>query len=253
MNLLNLQSKIVYGPVNSRRLGRSLGINLLPVKNKICSFDCLYCQYGYTRISPKIFTEEKEYPVRDHIRDAVSDALQSIHPAPAYITFSGNGEATLHPNFNRIVDDIIELRNQFTPQSKTAILSNSSVVDNASVYKALSRLDERIMKFDSATDEMLQKYNRPVTKLKVEQIIAYLKSIPGLTIQALFSGGIAGNADENHINVWVKKVSEIEPKNIQIYTLDRGYPSRNIEPVSQDLLYQIQRNLQVSGMNCDVY
>jgi len=243
MNLLNLQSKIVYGPVNSRRLGKSLGINLLPTKHKICSFDCLYCQYGYTKILPKIFAEDEKYPDRDQIRAAVKNALQSIHPSPAYITFSGNGEATLHPHFTRIVDDIIELRNQFAPQSKTAILSNSSVVDNASVYKALSRLDERIMKFDSATDEMLQNYNRPLSKLKVEQIIAYLKSMPGLTIQTLFSGGMAGNADENHIDIWVEKVSEIQPKYIQIYTLDRGYPSRNIEPVAPDLLDQIQKKI----------
>ena len=251
--LLTLKKSVVYGPVNSRRLGRSLGINVLPDGKKMCSFDCLYCQYGYSRISNDELAECSAYPDRVQIKNTVEKIIKDLEPKPQYLTFSGNGEATLHRRFPDLVVDLIDIRDQYSPESKTAILSNSTMVGNQHIRKALNRLDEKIMKLDAGTDEMLQLYNRPVGNIKLIDIVENLKLIPGVTIQSLFSDGKSGNTSPDHIEKWARKINEIRPKNVQIYTLDRGYPSRNILPASKSILIRIKSILDEFEIPSEVY
>jgi wyosine [tRNA(Phe)-imidazoG37] synthetase (radical SAM superfamily) len=252
-NILSLQAGIVYGPVNSRRLGRSLGLNVLPADRKICSFDCLYCQYGYTRISPDVIRDPGIFPGREVIRETVRDTLKKINPKPAYLTFSGNGEATLHPEFPDLVDDLIRIRDKYSAASKTAILSNSTMIGEYKIREAVNRLDMKIMKLDAGTDEMLQIYNRPIFGISVTKIVENLKNIPAVIIQSLFTEGDSGNTGAEHVKSWLERINEIQPEKVQIYTLDRGYPSRSIAPASKKVLMKIKSSLDALNIPCTVY
>ena len=153
--LLELQRKIIYGPVNSRRLGRSLGINILPRSQKICSFNCLYCQYGLNdRKNSK--NNKVIFPDQNEVLLAVENALKHLDPPPAYLTFSGNGEPTLHPEFPDIVDRIQWLKKKQCPESKTAILSNSSTVTTPKIKKNGAFKD---VGWEEALDVVAQKLN----------------------------------------------------------------------------------------------
>jgi wyosine [tRNA(Phe)-imidazoG37] synthetase (radical SAM superfamily) len=251
--LLELQPSIVYGPVHSRRLGRSLGVNILPLNAKLCTFNCLYCQYGWTGIHGTGVADGVALPSTAEILEAVKKALQMIDPPPAYITFSGNGEPTLHPDFPAIVDGIIELRDEFSPDSKTAILSNSTTVGDERVRRALSKLDVRIMKLDCGTEEMMLRYNQQCSGIRFEEIVEGLASLEDITIQALFSGGPKGNASDEAIAVWVSAVERISPAKVQIYTLDRDFPSRQISPLTKVQLLDISAKLESKGIRAGVF
>jgi wyosine [tRNA(Phe)-imidazoG37] synthetase (radical SAM superfamily) len=187
------------------------------------------------------------------IKEALINALEMLNPKPAYITFSGNGEATLHPRFPDLVADLLDIRGQYSNISKTAILSNSTGLADLNIRDAVNCLDEKIMKLDTGTEEMLKRYNRPVIKTSLAGIVENLKQIPGVTIQSLFSNGKAGNTHPDHIQAWLDKIIDIQPKKVQIYTLDRGYPSRNISPASQSMLLEIKARLDAAAINCEVY
>ena len=196
--MIQLQRNIVYGPVNSRRLGVSLGLNILPTKTKVCSFDCLYCQYGWT----EDFNDNtliKVLPSKAEILEALESQLKEMNYEPDYITFSGNGEATLHPEFGAIVDGVIELRNKYTPHAKTTILSNSTQLFKTEVREALAKLDERIMKLDAGYEEMLKQYNRPAKYVYLDVITDVLTEMKDITIQTLFTSGPMGNYTEKNI------------------------------------------------------
>ncbi len=248
-----LQKGIIYGPVSSRRLGRSLGINLLPTDVKICSFNCLYCQYGWTKVHERKPGDEHSWHSVTEVRQAVKEALQTISPPPAYLTFSGNGEPTLHPQFPEIVDEIIKLRDRFSPVSKTAILSNSSTVSDEKVRPSLSKLDVPIMKLDAGLSRTFKRYNRPNSGIVLEQIVEGLKQLQDITIQTLFSGGTAGNYHPENIEAWLEKIQNISPADVQLYTLDRPFPGKNIEPVNQIQLNEIKNKLTELGISAEVY
>ena len=230
--MIQLQRSIVYGPVHSRRLGISLGLNILPTKKKICSFDCLYCQYGWT--------EEFDY-------------LKKMDYEPDYITFSGNGEATLHPDFSAIVDDVNELRTRFTPHAKTTILSNSTQVFKPEVREALAKLDGIIMKLDAGDEETFRRYNRPKKYVDLETITNELSKMNSVTIQTLFTLGDAGNYNDTNLLAWIDRIKKIKPDFVQLYSLDRGYPSEAIEPVSKEQLGKIKLLLDKENIKSEVY
>lgn len=244
-----LQRGIIYGPVNSRRLGRSLGINLLPTNIKVCSFNCAYCQYGWTRRS----LPEPDLPGMSEVVSALEKFLQNLTVAPAYLTFSGNGEATLHPEFGEIVEQVTILRNRYLPHARTAILSNSSTVSSPTIREVLSRLDVRIMKLDCGLENCFRTYNRPRRGIELKLIIRGLKELRDVTIQTLFAGGPGGNFTAENLEGWIKALEEIKPVFVQIYTLDRGYPSRQISPVKPDDLMQLKERLQQHGTMSGVY
>ena len=251
--LLNLQQGIVYGPVNSRGLGRSLGINLLSPRVKLCSFNCVYCQYGYTKVHEKHLKNPILFPSVKEVLIAVEQAIPTISPPPSYITFSGNGEACLHPNFGEIVDGITRLRDLHFPQAKTAILSNSSEVKEEKIRSILEMFDVRIMKLDCADENTFKSYNQPYSNIKLEEIIDGLRSLKDVIIQTLFSGGKHGNTGSDHIEQWIDVIQYISPIHVQIYTLDRGYPSKDIYPFDREKLKSIKARLTMVGLSAEVY
>jgi wyosine [tRNA(Phe)-imidazoG37] synthetase (radical SAM superfamily) len=247
-----LQSSIVYGPVRSRRLGFSLGINVLSTMKKECSFNCLYCQYGW---SPPLTNHQTGPQTRvEEVLEGVEAALEASPSSPGYITFSGNGEPTLHPEFPGLVEGIINLRDRLSPESKTAVLSNSTTVGRPDVKAALSRLDVRIMKLDVGREETLRDFNRPTIKsLSLRTMVDALAALDDVTIQALFAKGPKGNYHSAEIAAWVDCLKRIQPIAVQIYTLARSYPSPDIEPVSREELEGIQHRLNEAGIESTVF
>lgn len=248
-----LKQGLIYGPVNSRRLGRSLGINPLPRKLKLCTFNCVYCQYGWTHIHGDTLEDSTLWPESSDILKALETALKEIVPAPDYLTFSGNGEPTLHPNFPELVDGLIHLRNLYAPQAKTAVLSNSTTAPRYSIMKAIKKLDVRIMKLDCGNDRCLRKYNHSAKGIGLEDIVSALKNIKDVTIQSLFSGGEAGNYTDSNIKDWLTQIHNIQPLMVQLYTLDRGYPSDKIFPVSKENLAEIKHKLEQLNVVSQIY
>ncbi|MEJ2049121.1 MAG: radical SAM protein [Calditrichota bacterium] len=248
-----LQRGIIYGPVRSRRLGRSLGINLLPTSYKICTFNCLYCQYGWTRIHGRILKDGDQWPQVNEVYGALERSLKDISPSPDYITFSGNGEPTIYPDFPVIVDGVIKLRNDLAPSAKVAVLSNSTMVKNENILTALSRLDVRIMKLDCGTVECFKSYNRPAKGIYFEEMVKGLAKLENVTIQSLFSGGPKGNFYPENIEAWVDNIRQISPSIVQLYTLDRSFPSDKISMLNRDHLIELKERLGESGINSEVY
>jgi len=248
--LLRLQNSIVYGPVASRRLGRSLGVNLSPFYQKTCTLDCLYCQYGWTRFSN---LETVKFPSATEVLSTLEHSLKNLPVPPDYITFSGNGEPTLHPEFGTIIDEVKQLRDSLAPNAKVAVLSNSTTVIRSSVQAALEKLDERIMKLDAGNATIFEIYNRPHPSFEFDRIIKGLASLNDVTIQALFAGGKDGNYSPGSILDWVDKIVEIKPRMVQIYTLDRGYPAPTIESLSRTELNHIRQRLSAEHIAATVY
>lgn len=251
--LLKLQANLIYGPVLSRRLGRSLGVNILPRGKKVCCFDCLYCQYGLEKAKTQTEIQSIHFPSPDDIFSALKQALKELPQPPAYITFSGNGEATLHPDFYTIVQGIKEIRDAYSPISKTAILSNSLTVTNQAIRNALAILDGRIMKLDAGTEEMFQTYNHPTPGITLENIVSSLETLPDVTIQTLFTGGPQGNFSPTHINAWIQQLKRIAPIFVQIYSLDRDSPSLEIEKVTRADLESLRIRLEDMGIPAGIY
>ena len=251
--LLELQTNVIYGPIQSRRLGRSLGVNILPPRMKVCSFNCLYCQYGWTGIHRMDGGSDIPFPSVSEILKSLEETLASLSPPPAYITFSGNGEPTLHPDFGKIVDGVIEVRDRLLSSSKTAILSNSTRVSDSAVRKALSKLDARIMKFECGAEESFCKYNQPCQGVRLDGVIAGLTQLGDVTIQALFTKGSAGNFDDKNLRLWLAKVRQIGPVLVQLYTLDRGTPSRKIYPLHREELNGIKTQLEAENIRAEFY
>ncbi|NIS81794.1 MAG: radical SAM protein [Anaerolineales bacterium] len=234
---LPLQSGIVYGPVNSRRLGRSLGINLLPTGYKVCSFDCIYCQYGRTQVKT-LTPEEKHFPTVDTVLAAVEERLKSC-PRIEALTFSGNGEPTLHPEFAAIAEGVRLFRDQHTPQARLALLSNATTCHLERVHRSMVIFDLPILKLDTAHDLMLSRLNRPAPAVTLENILPGLKDIPHLVIQCVLIAGRVNNAQGEPLETWIAALSAIKPRRVQIYSLDRPTPNRSVKRISSQTLTRI--------------
>jgi len=251
--LLNCKPGIIYGPVNSRRLGLSLGVNLLPPGVKTCTLDCLYCQYGRSSTTGIEKIDAASFPSPHRVCEALEEALSGLLHPPAYITFSGNGEPTLHPRFNEIVDAVRNLRDRCSPTSKVAILSNSTTVTRTQTREALEKLDMRIMKFDAGSDEMFSQYNQPVRGISLDEIVEGLRTLGNVTLQCLFSGGPDGNDPDFHVEEWTRKVKKISPLFVQVYSLARQSPTETLTrlPVSQ--LDAIRRRVENEKIPCSTF
>jgi len=238
--MLQLQSGIIYGPVNSRRLGSSLGLNILPSTYKACPFNCAYCQYGFTPADGYITESDgRDLPTVPEIEKALWDALDE-YPSVAYITFSGNGEPTLHPDFGAIVDAVKKIGNSAAPQAKVAVLSNSALVHKTEIREALNRLDVRFMKLDAGDEETFRRYNRPHKSITLDGIIDGLKKLDDIIIQALFAGGDYGNYNDKAINSWIEKIGLIKPTACHIYSLDRPSADGRLTLASNNDLLKIK-------------
>jgi wyosine [tRNA(Phe)-imidazoG37] synthetase (radical SAM superfamily) len=225
-----LFDKIVFGPVKSRRLGISLGINLLPLNCKLCNFDCIYCECGLTM---DYDGSGAGIPKRRDVYEALEHSLSEMKAkgqAPDVVTYAGNGEPTLHPEFSEIIDDSIKLRNLYFPNAKIAVLSNSTTITNPSVKAALLRVDMNILKLDSALTSTINLHNQPRYNIKTEELINNLAGFNGkLIIQTLFlrglkNGIVIDNTTPTEINAWLNAIERIRPSEVMIYTISRDTP-----------------------------
>ena len=229
-----LQQGTVYGPLHSKRLGKSLGINILPSEYKVCNLDCLYCFYGRTN-----FRYDCEHcPPMDALMPQIEEALKSELEFD-YITFSGNGSAALHPQFPEIVRRVVELRDNLRPGIPVAILSNSTGLEKAEIRETFKLFDLPIMKLDTADEIIFRKLNRPRQGVKIAEIIEQLSEMRGITIQALFADGEIVNFKGKELEDWMKAVIKIKPESVQIYTIDRDLPQQGLIKLSNEILFRL--------------
>ncbi|MBN1924895.1 MAG: radical SAM protein [Prolixibacteraceae bacterium] len=240
-----LFDKTVFGPVISRRLGISLGINLLPNTSKLCSFDCIYCECGWNPDPRKV---KALLPTRREVSSALERKLSEIaleKQLPDVITFAGNGEPTMHPNFSEIIDDTIEIRNRLAPGARIAVLSNSMHLNKPKVFEALKKVDDNILKLDSAIAETIEIMDRPVGRFNLEKLVEQLCKFNGkLVIQTMFlKGSYQGrefdNTTQREIDAWIGLLKKIKPEKVMIYTIARDTPIDTLQKVSEEKLCSI--------------
>jgi wyosine [tRNA(Phe)-imidazoG37] synthetase (radical SAM superfamily) len=251
---IQLQQGIIYGPVDSRRLGNSLGINLMPTRYKLCPFNCVYCQYGKTRIrTAKVEEYKDELPGPDQVAAALESVLLPGVDAD-YITFSGNGEPTFHPELGEIVDKVSELRDRYLKGADVCILSNSAFVWKEKVRQALMKTNVRIMKLDVGSEKDFNLINRPAEGVSFRKIIGGLRELTDYYIQTLFFDGEISNAGDEHIDKWIDLIGQLRPRIVQIYTLDRPAWEKGIRKVPNEKLSEIaNRTTERTGVNVCVY
>jgi wyosine [tRNA(Phe)-imidazoG37] synthetase (radical SAM superfamily) len=244
-----LFDKIIFGPVKSRRLGVSLGINLLPATKKLCNFNCIYCECGWTIDSKN---NKSNLPERAEIYRALEKKLSEMkekNQVTDVITFAGNGEPTLHPDFPGIVDDCIELRNKYFPKARIAVLSNSTTITKPRIKEALLKVDQNILKLDSGFDLTVRVHNQPRVNVKVAELIRNLTGFNGqLIIQTLFlrgsyNGKVIDNTTPEEIDAWLKAIEMIKPFEVMIYTISRDTPEGG-----QFLKVSLARLKRIAGM-----
>lgn len=256
-----LFDKTIFGPVISRRLGVSLGINLLPNDSKLCLFDCIYCECGW---NPKKRDKKVILPTRREVSTLLREELLKMNIElliPDVITFAGNGEPTLHPEFAGIIDDTIQIRNELCPNARIAVLSNSTMLHKSSVVEALKKVDDNILKLDSGITSTILLLDQPVGKFDLQKVINNLIQFDGeLIIQTMFIRGkfnesIIDNTTETELKAWKTLLNEIRPKSVMIYTIARDTPSNDLQKIPLDELEEIALsvreelglNVQVSG------
>lgn len=244
----------VFGPVHSRRLGVSLGINLMPSDGKICTFDCIYCECG--RNADRRPSQPR--PTRRQVRQQLYMRLEDMKlngPEPNVITFAGNGEPTAHPEFAGIVDDVIELRNLFFPEAKVCVLSNATRVTVPDVFNALLKLDRNIQKLDTVNPEYISLIDNPVGSYDLERTIGALASFKGhVIIQTMFlcgtlDGRDMDNTGDEYVLPWIETLKRIAPEQVLIYTVDRETPVSTLSKASHEALDRIVGLLKQNGFN----
>jgi wyosine [tRNA(Phe)-imidazoG37] synthetase (radical SAM superfamily) len=253
-----LFDKIIFGPVKSRRLGISLGINLLPTDSKLCNFNCIYCECGWTpgKKEMKVSWHPRQI-VAEKLEETLREMLKKEMPLDV-ITYAGNGEPTMHPDFEGIIDDTIRLRDKYFPKARIAVLSNATLLHKESVVRALKKIKDNILKLDSVFEETIELFNLPLGKFKVDKVIEQLKSFNGnLIIQTMFvrgtyNGKIVDNTTEKELLAWIKALHEIKPKQVMIYTIARDTPSPDLVKVPVEELNQIKERLEKEGFEVQV-
>lgn len=254
-----LWESIAFGPIHSRRLGSSLGINLLPTDEKICTFNCLYCECGWTL--EKNVNAREHYPldiVLEAVEHKLADCSRNAVPVDS-ITFSGNGEPTLYPHFGEVIDKLLALRDKYYPNAVITCLSNSTQLYRNDVVDALRKIENPLLKLDAGTQRMLNIVNAPLGNVDIEEITNQLCSFNGkLVIQTLFfSGEKDGVAFDNSSGDewlhWLGRIKRINPGKIMVYSLDRETPAMNLHKFDKEYLDAIVRKLAVEGFNAVAY
>ncbi len=255
-----LYNSIVYGPVNSRRFGISLGINVLPENRKVCSFNCLYCEVGWNNVM--VNGSMESFNSRKNIYQSLESRLLDLHDRhlqPDSITFSGNGEPTMHPEFTEIVQDVKQLRNRFVPGTKVTVLSNSTTLHNPRVFKTLLEIENNVMKLDAGSEKLFRLINQPPANIHLDEIVENLKRFNGkLFIQSMFLRGdhLGENVDnttESEVQKWLKHISDIQPKKVMLYSIDRATPSHTIQKVPYDVMLEIAGRVKDLGIDAEAF
>ncbi len=253
-----LFSSPVFGPVQSRRFGVSLGINLLPADGKICSFDCVYCECGFNKK-----TQTKSgFPEKTHVRDVLIDKLVSMRAEgilPDVITFAGNGEPTLHPDFLWIIQETIRIRDTYAPNCEISVLTNGSRIIKEDVFKALLLVDNNCIKLDTVDKEYIDRVDCPKGDYNLHDIIDSMKAfgkdciIQTMFVQGEVDGFNVDNTSDYYVKPWIEAVREINPQKVMIYTIDRETPAKDLQKVSKDVLDSIgNRVREETGLDVDV-
>lgn len=241
-----LFDEIIFGPVMSRRLGNSLGINLLPVAKKVCNFNCLYCECGLTDYSAT--EKDTRLPLRKEIQEKLELTLIDISGKGKIIdtiTFAGNGEPTLHPSFPQIINDTITLRDKYYPDAGIAVLSNATLIGNDAIREALQKIEYNILKLDSAIESTIRQINCPKGEFSINQLINQLSAFnDNLTIQTLFvKGSYKGysfdNSTDEELEAWLHAIRKINPQLVMVYTFARDTPIDTISKISEKKLHYI--------------
>lgn len=247
--------EIVIGPIHSRRLGRSLGVNLLHQEAKICSFNCIYCECGWN------FRAESHQPTREEVREALEERMAELKEDGQgidVITFAGNGEPTTHRDFPAIIGDTIELRDRFFPEARISVLSNATMVWKRDVHDALLRVDNNIQKLDSAIQETVELINQPQGRYSVEKVIEDLARFEGeVIVQTLFlrgeyNGKRVDNTTEEEVAAWLEALKRIRPKEVMLYSLDRATPADRLTKVEAPELQRIADRVEALGIRTQV-
>ncbi len=243
----------IFGPVHSRRLGVSLGINLMPADGKVCTFDCIYCECGFNADHRPTLKR----PTRKEVSTALEAKLRRMKDEgvlPDVLTFAGNGEPTAHPDFLNIIKDTITLRNRYCPAAKVSVLSNATLIMRPQVFEALMLVDNNILKLDTVNTEYIRIVNRPTGHYDVRELIEKMKEFRGhCIVQTMFMHGISngqdvGNLTDKYIDPWLKAVKEISPQQVMIYTIDRETPDHDLTKATHEELDSIVARIEAMGI-----
>lgn len=254
-----LFNEIVFGPVNSRRFGISLGMNLLPVSFKYCTFNCIYCECGWNE---KHTIKKGKLPNRSEIYNALQSRLIGLLEqkiTPDNITFAGNGEPTIHPEFGGIIYDTLALRDSYLPNTKITVLSNASLIHKKRVFDGLNKVDNNVLKLDTAKEETFKLLNQPAAGIKLSSIIQNIKKFSGnQVIQTLFvrgnyNGRVVDNTTADEIDAWIKVIRDIQPKYVMIYPIDRETPVGGLQKISRSELETISERVNEAGIKTMIY
>lgn len=253
-----LFDKIIFGPVKSRRLGVSLGINLLPNNCKLCNFNCIYCECGITddtkKTRPVLHSRKEVYQSLESRLIEINSSNKEIDA----ITFAGNGEPTLHPDFAEIIDDTVFLRNKYHKKATIAVLSNASTIHQNNIFNALQKIDQNILKLDSAFEKTIALHNNPGVKIRLPNLIENLKKFDGnLIIQTMFVQGVyqsksIDNTTEEEVTEWLNLIKQIRPREVMIYTIERDTPTPGLIKVPEEKLHEIGKRVNSLGINTQI-
>ncbi len=252
-----LADGITYGPVQSRRLGASLGVNILPFGVKVCSFNCNYCQCGWTTDTVEEGLSKYRWPTAPEAAEGLRSALVELKAQGRRldcVTLAGNGEPTLHPDFLDVVKALLAARDEVMPGVRMDILSNAAHLDRPGVVEGLNLLDERYMKLDAGTDEQFLNMNSPVTEVGIWDVMKGLPKLRDFVVQAMFTRGRRDNTDTKSVIDWIQAVKRLKPKAVQIYSVDRYPADQKIYPVERGLLEEVAQALTAqTGIPAEVF
>lgn len=247
----------IFGPVHSRRLGVSLGVNLMPGDGKVCTFDCIYCECGFN----KDFRPKQRRPTRDEVRAALEDKLREMRDEgrlPDVITFAGNGEPTAHPDFGAIIGDTMALRDAYCPAAKVSVLSNSTFIGRQEVFDALLRVDNNILKLDTVDEDYIRLVNRPSCRYDLGSLVERMKQfgaqmiVQTMFMHGTFEGRRVDNVDDSYVLPWMEAVKAIRPRMVMIYTIDRETPDKELTKATHAELDRIAAMLRAEGLEVSV-
>ena len=244
---------IVFGPISSRRLGASLGVNILPSRGKLCNFDCVYCECGWNRDG----AGDRRFPVYAEVAEALETRLSELSSQGMTIdsiTFSGNGEPTMNPDFAEIVDKTLELRDRYFPDAKVSVLSNATLIGRESVFKALRKVDNPIMKLDASSDALIAEINKPVGTYSIAKVVEDLQSFNGdFILQTMFLRSYKfDTAAPEALSCWMDIVRTLRPREIMIYTIDRETPDKSLGKYTVDEMSLMVQPLIDEGFKIQV-
>ena len=248
-----IREETVFGPIHSRRLGSSLGINLLPRRGKVCTFDCIYCECGWNADGRGDQVLPTAAEVRSALEDKLAECLLDGTPIDS-ITFSGDGEPTLNPEFPRIIDDTLRLRDAYYPDAKVSVLSNASRVHVPEIAAALARVDNPILKIDAPTDELIARIDRPAPGYRLERVLEALRGFKGnFVLQTMFLRSPDFDSSRPEVlDGWMDLVRELRPRKVMVYTIDRPTPAQGLEKFTAAQMRALVQPLIDEGFDIDI-